>query len=198
MRYLFILSLWAVSAHSSPLLDQWADEFSFDHKSFSGDWSEHAQWEGTFCNGRSSYLVRIGGEIVEVKFKLMDDYIHATAALKDVWGYLEGSYRSSYSACTTLSGWIGLSSDWAHLKINVYLNASEAATHVNRIEIVETNLGRLRFGLWLPDYLEEYATYLSDRALANIWASRLGEWINHKISEELRKRRDKKGISLAE
>lgn len=189
---IFIILFWASSAFSSPLsplMDQWADDFTFDHESFSGDWSSQHEWEGRLCNGKAGYRGQIGGAIDKVKFKLIDGYIEATADLKDVWGHLEGSYKSGYSACATLSGWVGLTSDSAHLVIRIYLNNTPEGPAVKQIQIVETLLGRLHFGVWLPNYLENYASVLANRALAKVWASQLGSWVNHKLTENAQKRR---------
>ncbi len=196
MRYLILF--WASLSFSAPLtsswvtpqgVDAWSDDFVFDHESFAGDWISRQNWKGTFCNGDAGYRGRIGGHIEKIRFKLEDKYIEATADMKDIWGNLSGSYRSGYSACARLSGQIGADADWAHLRLHVYMNPSETETQLSRIEIKESVLGRIRFGLWLPSYLEEYATKLVNRGLEKVWSSWIGDWISQKISEKFKKRK---------
>src|SRR3990167_7225395 len=154
-------------------LDRWADDFVFDHQEFSGDWSSAQRWPGRLCDGSSSYRGRIGGKISDVRFQFRDGYIEAVAELKDVLGSVSGAYRSAYSACSTVAGRLGLSSDFANIKLRVFLNSSESEAPVRRIEVEHTQMGRLHFGLWLPDYFERYMTVLVNRALSTVWSSRV-------------------------
>ncbi|MBI1859667.1 MAG: hypothetical protein HYR96_01960 [Deltaproteobacteria bacterium] len=177
------------SAEMAPYLalrmNEWADDFTFDNERFAGNWGDSREWKGFFCQGRSSYRGLVGGKIRDIDFKLRDGYIEVVGDLKDIWGRLEGSYRSKLSACVTVSAATGLSSDLGHFVVFTYLNAPEVESPVKSLEVRETVFGRLHFGLWLPNYLEEHLTTLVNAALVRVWSGQVGAWINRRISKEI-------------
>lgn len=186
----FVLVL-GTSAFALPRfrVDNWADDFIFDNEIFAGDWSSIEQWKGSLCDGRSAYRGTVGGHIANIKFEMRDGYIEVTADLKEIWGRLDGSYHSKLSACLTVSGGAGLSAEWAHLRLFVYLNTDERESRVKSLDIQETVLGTLHFGVWMPNYLEEHATRVVNGGLKAVWSTRVGTWMNDRITKEIKGRR---------
>jgi hypothetical protein len=183
----FLLSVSISVFAFVPNLQEWEDSFTFDQKYFSGEWSGGSTWQGKLCNGRAQYHGQVGGEVEEVRFQLKEGYIEARGSFRNLWGHLQGSYRSDKSLCIPVAGWTGITSDSGFIRAHIWLLKTRGSDIPNaKVAIQETRLGRMRFGLWLPAYVEHYLTWFINRALSEVWASRLGDWIHLKITEQIK------------
>lgn len=111
------------------------------------------------------------------------------AWFKDLYAYVDGTHKSSYSACVPISGWLGASTENARVLAIIDIGEDVDLKDL-RIRITATRIGRLDIGgAWVvPNWFRDFLTRLTNRALGYMWSSELGEWINEKITEEFQKK----------
>lgn len=181
----------AIAAYGGMFGAEWGNlggDFKFDNERFRGHWSESQQWTGTFCDGSYSYNIDLEGLTHSVDFEVNDENsITAKAELRDIHFGVDGNYRSSYSACLTLGGWLGVSTDYVKVRARAELGGGESLKDI-KVQIQSTEFGTIHMGRWVPDWFESFVTGMVNRALVRVWRSRLGDWISAKVTEQLKKK----------
>lgn len=184
--------LWQASATASVRLNtnalplgRMGNDFVLDQKQFKGDWQDGKQWQGTLCDGEYQYKVNLNGETNKLDFEIADETsLIAFADLRQVYAGLNGFYKSSYTACLPMGGWLGVLADSVYIRVKVTLGG-EDPTDV-KVSVLETKFGTIHMGDFVPTWFEEFATDLVNRALVKIWPSRLGQWLSGKLGEILK------------
>ncbi|MBI1860833.1 MAG: hypothetical protein HYR96_07945 [Deltaproteobacteria bacterium] len=196
MRVLFLGLLVTSFAFSKPVLntDGWSREFLLEKETFSGDMHRVHTWEGFLCNGEFTYGGKTGGTMKNIQFKVKDGYLEVMADARDIWLRLNGTYRSEASYCFTVRPWIGMNADWGTVVAKIYLNEDSETNPIDKIVITESEFGRMHFGSLVPEYVEDVVTGFTNQGFAEVWANNIGDWLNKKITDQVKKADALKGI----
>ena len=62
------------------------------------------------------------------------------------------------------------------------------------VKVYYAKLGRLRLGRYCPEWLERFLTDSLNKALVNIWETRLGDWLNDYVTDYFNSIKDKRGL----
>ncbi|MBY0370611.1 hypothetical protein K2X33_07995 [bacterium] len=163
------------------------DQLVKEHKQLRQTWNESQTWPGYFCQGSYSYAVNVGTDLDNVKVDLKDEgYLQITANIKNLFAGVQGAYRSKATLCLPQGGWLGVGSSWGEMVTQVHFG--EEGLEGLTIKIVSTKIGELKLGRYVPKWFEDFTGGLVNRALSAVWNSRLGEWLNAKITDEVRKK----------
>lgn len=183
-----LVCLWgSVSAFGTDVWQQLGDQIVKEHKQLRATWGEKQSWSGMLCNGFYEYKLDVGATLEKVQVELKEEgYFEVTARAGEVYAATEGMYRSKATLCAPAHGWLGLGSPWAELVTKIHFG--EDGLNDLRVEIVSTKLGTLRLGRYVPKWFGDFAAGLLNRGMTYIWNSRIGGWLNGKITAEVRKR----------
>ena len=162
-------------------------DFVIDNKEFHGNWKDARSWDGSLCDGYYQYAVQVRGRNESIDFQVKDENtMNVTADLRDIYAGAQGVYRSSYSACVPVGGWLGVTVD--SVLVNGYAILGEESLQDIKIKITSTQFGTIHMGKWVPRWFEDFATDLTNRALKRVWASHLGDWLSGKLTDLLKKK----------
>ena len=145
--------------------------------------------DGYLCDGTHFFKVSFDALMKEVDFDLHEKHLDAFIDLKNLYGRADGKYRSIKSLCVPVSGWLGLASDWARLEVRIHLEEQPNSELPKvRLEVLKSQVGTLHFGNGVPAWIENAVTGIVDRVLSEIWNTRLGDWIEAKITAQIQKK----------
>ncbi len=190
--FIVLAFLSGVAQGSAANSVNWADAtqaFQKENHWITGKFNGVDQWPGRLCQGHYEYDVTLGAEFTNLDFVLNDNgSLSVYAELRDLYAVTEGTYRSQATLCIPLHGWKGIGVDRAQLFFEAtFEGKAEDMTDV-RIKVVATKLGTLHLGSAVPAWFERFLTGLLNRALVNIWTSRVGEWLSGQISAIIKKK----------
>jgi hypothetical protein len=199
IRNAFALCIFAVTISAAsqsmafnPSAMNWDDagnQFKIDNNELSGSFKDSETWEGTFCNGRSSYDNELTATINRIDFKLEDDNtLNATLVLTDAKINLSGSYKSELTFCRTIHGGFPINIDSVSILSKVVFNdGTDGKPAKMDVHVQSTTFGIIRFGEPMPVELEQFFTSMVNKGLKQVWSSSLGGWLDAKISDYLTK-----------
>lgn len=180
MRFLF---LTLIVANMGLGLSGMGPEFLKENEELRHTWRGQKQWDGFFCDGGYSYALALQALVDDIDFKLRSETeIEVVAKLTDLVVKAKGRYRSELSACVPVSGAGSARSDW--LEIKSLIRGSDADSL--SVSIQSTRFAKIELSSWVPSWFEEFFTDLVNRALVEVWDSKLGDWIDRKLGEKLK------------
>lgn len=171
--------------------NSFADDFVFGESEFKGTWKDSQRWRGTLCNGHYVYDTEVKGHIEDVIFDLRPDQsVSVYGDLRSLSAYAEGEYRSKATLCTTVWGGHSVRAGRGEIFATVtFIDIPGDPIPRAKVQIESTRVYDLRLVQGAPAFLNDFLNDLVNRALAKVWGSFLGNWINEKISDALKKPR---------
>lgn len=151
---------------------------------FSKIWAASKEWKGALCKGGYSYTGNTEAILSEVQIKIEDaETLLLYADFETVSGFFTGRYKSGYSACVTLKGGMPFEITKAQALVRIHFDSK---TEKLSLAILETAFGHIHLvGSGVPRWFEDFLTKMVNGSLKYVWKSRLGDWINQKISKKL-------------
>jgi len=175
------------TVQATDIWQQLGDQLAKDHKDLRAAWEEKQTWEGFFCEGSYHFKAQIGANLDKVKVELKDEgHLQVTANITGITALVDGAYRSKATLCLPQGGWLGVGSEWAELVTELHFG--EEGLNDLSVKIVSTRLGTLNLGKFVPAWFENFTAGMMNRAMSVVWNSRIGNWINAKITQEVRKK----------
>ena len=162
-----------------------AHEMLREKKELTGSWQSGEKWKGFLCQGEYRYTAALEGKLADLKMEVVEEKtadIRAEFTL--VRGNALGSYRTSKFLCIPFRVGVNFLID----RVSVYARAhlvDVGAVSKIKVSVVSTEFGSIRFGASQSPVLERFVTRLINVAFRWIWDSRIGTWINERISEEI-------------
>lgn len=164
-----------------------SETFRNENHVLKSHWKSNQEWKDWLCKGSYRYDVEFKAVVDQMKA----DPEHPESVLFDltidnVDSNLFGSYRSSKTLCIPFTG--GL-----HVVLgNVLARVRAVAVNVGgetkiKVTILDTEFGTIHFGQGISSDVERFVARILNSAFRYVWTSKLGEWINSKVSEELNK-----------
>jgi hypothetical protein len=195
-RYFVIATLLAVGIHSNSTLAagpsissriNWGtlEEALFvENQTLSGSWNERTHWNSSLCSSAFySYDLGLNAILDDVKLGLQEDgRVTAYARFDSIFGRAKGSIQNAGTFCRELKGSVGVGIEWAEISALVSFGASGTLEEL-AVQVTETRLGKVELGKYFPNWFENMITGVANRALRHVWQSRLGGWLNAKITE---------------
>lgn len=202
---LFVVGLQVQPAVAAPSIAssiKWGsleDAFFMENQTLEGSWKEKTNWKSSWCSQAFySYDVGLKGILDDVKLGLQEDgRVVAFARFGDIFGKAKGGIQNAGTFCQELKGSVGIGIEWAEINAAVSFGKSGTLEEL-QVQVTETRLGKVELGKYFPDWFENIITGVANRALHYTWQSRLGAWLNTKISEVARKAIQKHGNKHAE
>lgn len=162
-------------------------EFYQDNQFVQNRWEGSESWEGTFCNGESWYTALVQAEVDQenLTFEITDrGTVMLAVALNRPYARVEAKYRSGYSLCVPVEGWLGVGAGRLTTKAEMtFLENEEGQVRVN-VEMRELQFDKIEVGP-VPEWLESRLTRIVNSAFRAAWTTRIGEWANRRLSEEI-------------
>ena len=192
LKSFWVFSLLATHIHAFDT-QQLAGKFLNENKRIEGKWFGGRNFTPSLCS-RGFYLGRaeFTSRLDEIKMDLSgDNQLDISAFLSDAYGRVEGDYLGDYSGCVNASGWLGAGIESIALKAKVTMR--EDSPNVD-VKVYYAKLGRLRLGRYCPEWLERFLTDSLNKALVNIWETRLGDWLNDYVTDYFNSIKDKRGL----
>ena len=194
-RYLVVATLFAVGLYTNQASAvsrishsvNWGsmEEALFvENQTLQGGWKERTAWESMFCSSAFyTYDLGIKAILDDVKLGLQEDgRVNAFVRFDSIMGTAKGSLQNSGTFCRELKADLGLGLEWAEISAIVSFGESGTLDDLS-VQVTETRLGRIEMGKYFPTWFESMITGVVNRGLSAIWQSRLGGWLNTKISE---------------
>lgn len=154
-----------------------------------GDWKGAQEWSGKLCRSYYRYNVQMKGDIERLEFDLDEaGGLAMTGELRRIDGYGNGAYRSDYTACIPFKGGSKLQSDWAKVKAKVTFGGTGETLNDIQIRVLSTEMGHIHLGKAFPAWFERLFTSTVNKALGKLWASKLGDWVNAKITQYVKEK----------
>lgn len=175
----------------------WADfqdDFTVQKQVFEGKWADQQKWDGTFCDGMSYYDGRIKGKVEKVNFEnTTADKLDVYADITNLGGSILGEYLSDYTLCIPLRGSYNLTVDRFELFADVeFVEKTGRELPDIKVKVRETRFTGIHLIQGAPRFIEDAITRWVNRAVKMVWTSDFGDWLNQKITEEIRKKYPKK------
>lgn len=159
-----------------------------ENQTFQGNWQERNDWKSTFCSS-AFYTYNLGLKAIldDVKLGLQEDgAVNAFVRIGDIFGSAKGSLKNGGTFCQELKANVGVGIEWAEVKANISFGETGTLDEM-AIQVTSTRLGKLELGKYFPNWFEDMLTGVANRGLAYIWKSRIGGWLNKKITEVAKK-----------
>jgi hypothetical protein len=157
------------------------DEFLTENKKFEGNWEFYKSYRKGFCPKYYWYGAHVEAALKDVDFQLQEDgSMVVGASIENLYGKVSAEYESMGTFCVPLSAWLGAGSDLAKIRARAVF---DEGSELKSVKVEQTVLSTLHLGFFVPHTIENLATDLVNRALTYVWESRLGDWLNVKITK---------------
>jgi hypothetical protein len=150
-----------------------------------GEWQDSRTWSGYWCQKEWSYDIKVQASLDALDLNVNDDdSMTVTADLSQITADANGSWRSNATLCLTAGGDVPISDNGAHMVARITFQGDGDFNSL-QVQMQSTVLQELNLGAWVPDYIDNLLTKLTNRALSAIWSSNLGTWIDNYITQYL-------------
>lgn len=168
-------------------------DFNADNQIVSGQWKGFDTWQRTLCDGRYDYTVDLEARVDDdsgFTFNA-DGSLDVHARLSRFWMQFSGNWRSQFTLCREVPGWVAATTDWVEIDAHVlFPNADRQRLSSVSVKITNTDFGPLDLGNAVPAWVERQARKILRQELENFWQQHLGDyinqWLSHKASERIR------------
>lgn len=171
-------------------INEMEDDLVYNEKEIKGNWGERESWRGALCDGYYRFDSNLTAAIRKVDIQLKDDgSLEFNADLRDIVAGVGGQYRSELSLCLGLKAGHHITVDWADAQAVVTFvekGPNEAPDVI--VKVLSTRLGRIHLNAGVPRWMEDVLTNVVNSGLKKVWASCLGEWLNKRIAEIIKKK----------
>ncbi len=156
--------------------------FLKDHRVFQKVVEGKSQWTSAFCEGTYNYRVLLQTQITRLKIVVNEDgSVRLKARFSNPYVGFQGNYQGFYSFCFPVSGWSGISLDYAEVESVIHFSEGLEGRVILRTEVESIHLGNVTTGALSKDWEEKITTTLNE-GIAQVWATSWGEWLESQIS----------------
>lgn len=156
--------------------------FLNEHRLFQKVVEGKSNWDSAFCAGSYQYRVLLQTQITGLKITVNEDgSVRLKAKFSNPYVGFQGNYQGFYSFCFPVSGWSGLSLDYAEVETVIHFTEGAEGRVILRTEIETIQLGNVITGALSREWEERLTTTLNE-GIARVWASSIGDWIESQIS----------------
>jgi len=159
--------------------------FLKEHRLFQKVIVGKSQWNSAFCEGNYHYRVLLQTQVTSLKILVNDDgSVRVKARFSNPYVGFQGNYQGFYSFCFPVSGWSGISLDYAEVESVIHFSEGLEGRVILRTEVESVYLGKIATGALSKDWEEKLTTTLNE-GIAQVWASSWGDWLESQISHLL-------------
>lgn len=156
-------------------------------KAMQGHWRSDKFWEGTLCYGHSAYDIYLSGKIGKLEMEVEDPGAASVEAdIVDVGADLFGAYKTQGLLCIPFNAGLQIEVDRIRVVATAKLVEEEGIPKIY-VNIIHTRFYGVRLFKSVSPKFEEFTTRILNAAFNRIWDSKLGTWLEKKLSEKINK-----------